>query len=262
MQTPITQTDSIEQIHLNNIRSEKFENNDNLTFLDHEKSHMNLVSMPYMWADNTTPVVTPNFNPNTSPISMYYDFEEDDKHVDHRRTSLVDLNRKEAKLVKTKHKRKPTGIGKQIAKNHDNKNKNRFHMETPKPLKLKEKSKRKRESDLDDDEIELETRRQIEMNLINKNQDEHEIKTNRLVEFNSNNNAHNDNQICEFNKNKKDYALDTILIQKFKKNQKPLKRLRTKRCFSNHEKDRNIKFKDKKSNKRKKYQLKSFKLLI
>jgi hypothetical protein len=32
MQTPITETDSIEQIHLNNIRSEKFENNDNLTF--------------------------------------------------------------------------------------------------------------------------------------------------------------------------------------------------------------------------------------
>jgi hypothetical protein len=35
---------------------------------------------------------------------MYYDFEEGDKHVDKRKTSLVGLNRKEAKLVKTKHK--------------------------------------------------------------------------------------------------------------------------------------------------------------
>jgi len=57
------------------------------------------------------------------------------------------------------------------------------------------------------------------------------------------------------NKNKKDDALNSILIQKFKKNKKPLKRLRTKQCLSNQEKDRKRKFKDKKSNKRKKYQL-------
>jgi hypothetical protein len=274
MQTPISQTDTIEQIHLNNIRSEKFENNDNLTFLDDKKSHFNLESMPFMVADNTAALVSPNYNPNPSPISMYYDFEEDDKDVDKRKTSLVDLNRKEAKLGKTKQKRKPTGIGKQIAKNHDNKskkraqvhlakklnnnNKNRFHIETPKPLKLQVKSKRKRESDLDDDEIELETRRQTEMNLLNKNTcdnlDENDIKTNRLVELNSNNDE-NDNHTRELNKNKKDNPLNSILIQKFKKNKKPLKRLRTKQCFSNQEKDRNRKFKDKKSNKRKKYQL-------
>lgn len=125
-------------------------------------------------------------------------------------------------------------------------------------MKLQVKSKRKRESDLDDDEIELETRRQTEMNLLNKNTcdnlDENDIKTNRLVELNSNNDE-NDNHTRELNKNKKDNALNSILIQKFKKNKKPLKRLRTKQCFSNQEKDRNRKFKDKKSNKRKKYQL-------
>jgi hypothetical protein len=271
LQSAITLTDPIEQIHLNNVIKEKFENNDNLTFLKDKNSQMSIESMPYMVSGNTEAVVNPNFIPNRSPISMFYDFDEDNKNVDKGKPFLDFLNRETPTEVKKKYNRKPTGIGKLIAKKHDNNTKKRMHAKTakkhnnkgenrfpsknPKIFQSKEKSKRKIGSDLDDDEIELETRRQIEMNLLNKysddNQVEQEIESNREIDFNSiidNNNNQN-------NKNNELSNINSFLIHKLKKNQKPLKRLQSKYFLHNQQKDRNKKLKDKKSNKRKKYQL-------
>jgi hypothetical protein len=39
--------DPIEQIHLNNKKEEKFENNDNLTFSNNKNSHMSMEGTPY-----------------------------------------------------------------------------------------------------------------------------------------------------------------------------------------------------------------------
>ena len=69
---------------------------------------MSMESTPYRVSDNTTSVVNPSIIPNTSPICMYYDFYEDDKNVDKRKTSSDDLNRKDPKVVKKLHNRKPT----------------------------------------------------------------------------------------------------------------------------------------------------------
>jgi len=269
----------IEQIHLNNIKEEKFENNDNLTFSNNKNSHMSMEGTPYMVSENTTSVVNPSIIRNTSPISMYYDFDDDDKIIDKRKTSLDDLKRKDSKVVKKIHNRKPTEIDKQIAKKHknknkkriqvhiakiqDNKSKNRIKVKKPKHVLSKEKSKRKRVSDLDDneDEIELETRRQIEMNSLNKYSDDNqeEIETNRQNDkLNSVIHDNDDDNESHFNKNHKQKSssnINSFLFHKLKKNQKPLKRLQTKHFFSNKKKDRNKILKDKKTNKRKKYQL-------
>jgi hypothetical protein len=47
---------------------------------------------------------------------MHYDFYDDNKIVDKRKTSSDSLKRKDSNVVKTIHKRKPTEIDKPIAK--------------------------------------------------------------------------------------------------------------------------------------------------
>jgi hypothetical protein len=48
---------------------------------------MSMEGTPYMVSENTTSVVNPSIIYNTSPISMYYDFDDNDKIIDKRKTS-------------------------------------------------------------------------------------------------------------------------------------------------------------------------------
>ena len=226
----VSQSLPIDHILSNNIKKEKFENNDNLTFISDKNSMLSFENTPYIVTENSR--VNPYTTPDRSPISMYYDFDNDndsDERVDQRKEPLT--------VKKKQFVRKPTGIEKDRNRRHDAKFRKRFPKKSllkqdKKPLKSKERKKRKKGSDLDDDEMDLETRRQIEMN---SNNNDNEQESNKLNSLKDNVNRNNNN-IDEYN-NKVLSNLNNILLNKLKASQKPVKRLQAKTNSLQNESD-------------------------